>query len=78
VLKILCALGQTTTLQGFPAGGTYAVISGPGTIDGNILMAEDAGMIELLYEKMQSGCIIRDTHVVESFALPVADIAPLH
>jgi len=72
----LCT-GQTTTLQGFPSGGTYAVISGPGAIDGNLLMAEDAGMIELLYEKMQSGCIIRDTHIVESFALPVTDIAPL-
>jgi hypothetical protein len=72
----LC-IGQTTTLQGFPSGGTYAVISGPGAIDSNLLIAEDAGMIALLYEKMQSGCFIRDTHVVESFALPVADIAPI-
>jgi hypothetical protein len=72
----LCT-GQSTTLQGFPAGGTFAVMSGPGIIDGNNLTAEDAGMITLVYEKMQAGCILRDTHVVESFPLPAADIALL-
>ena len=69
----LC-IGQRTTLQGFPAGGNYSVISGPGIIDSNMVIAEDAGMISLLYEKYQSGCFIRDTHIVTSLALPTADI----
>ncbi|HEX5111812.1 MAG TPA: zinc-dependent metalloprotease [Saprospiraceae bacterium] len=69
----LC-IGQHTLLQGFPAGGAYSVISGPGVIDSNMVIAEDAGLISLLYEKSQNGCLIRDTHVVTSFELPAASI----
>ena len=65
----LC-IGQKTLLQGKPAGGNYAVISGPGEIDSNLLIAEDAGLIKVSYEKLFSGCVLRDTHVVTSFALP--------
>ena len=72
----LCT-GQSTLLQGLPTGGTYSVISGPGVIDSVVLTAQDAGLITLLYEKMYAGCAIRDTHIVQSFALPETDIALL-
>ena len=69
----LC-IGQVTTLRGFPPGGTYEVISGPGAIDSNLLTAQDAGVITLLYEKLHQGCAISDTHMVESFTAPLAEI----
>jgi len=69
----LC-IGQITTLRGFPSGGTYEVVSGPGVIDSNLLTAQDAGVITLLYEKLYQGCIVSDSHRVESFTLPVAEI----
>ena len=69
----LC-IGQVTTLQGFPSGGGFSVISGPGFIDSNLLQADGKGAITLLYEKLYSGCYLRDTHVVASFEEPVAEI----
>lgn len=72
----LC-VGQETILQGKPAGGDYTVISGPGEIDSNMLIAEDAGVITLLYERLFSGCVLRDTHVVSSFTLPYPEIVQL-
>ncbi len=65
----LC-IGQTTQLEGLPSGGTYKVISGPGSIDSITLTAEDEGLITLMYEKVYSGCFIRDTHEVRSLAVP--------
>jgi hypothetical protein len=69
----LC-IGQKTLLKGKPAGGNYAVISGPGEIDSNLLTADDAGLIRLSYERLFSGCVLRDTHVVTSFALPDPEV----
>jgi len=69
----LCT-GQSTILQGFPAGGDYSVISGPGVINNNFLTAEGDGLISLLYEKTFLGCVSRDTHVVASYPFPVAGI----
>jgi hypothetical protein len=72
----LCA-GQSTLVQGLPTGGTYSVVSGPGSIDSITFTAQDAGEIILLYEKMYAGCAIRDTHIVQSFPVPETDIALL-
>jgi len=69
----LC-VGQATTFKGFPTGGIYELISGPGVIDSNLLIAEDSGSISLYYEKIYAGCVIRDTQVVESYPLPNVDI----
>jgi hypothetical protein len=69
----LC-IGQSTSLQGFPSGGEFFVISGPGSIDSNLLVADGKGAITLLYEKSYLGCVLRDTHVVASFEEPVAEI----
>jgi hypothetical protein len=72
----LC-IGQSTTLQGFPAGGSYSLISGPGVLEGNSLTAEGDGPLELLYQKTILGCVTMDTHVVISNAIPVVDAEPL-
>jgi|GEM_PF-1346191 len=69
----LC-IGQTTTLQGFPAGGAFTLVSGPGSLDGNLLTAEGNGSLELLYQKTILGCISRDSHVVISNAIPEVDV----
>lgn len=72
----LC-VGQTTELEGFPKGGIFSVVSGPGTLDSNLLIADGEGIIALAYEKLFSGCIVRDSHVVMSFDIPVVGIEPL-
>ncbi|HEY3385947.1 MAG TPA: zinc-dependent metalloprotease [Saprospiraceae bacterium] len=72
----LC-IGQTATLQGFPAGGTFSLLSGPGVLDGNLLTAEGNGSLELLYQKTILGCISRDSHIVISNALQEVDIEPV-
>ena len=72
----LC-IGQTTRLQGLPAGGAYSVISGPGSIDSITLTAEDEGLITLMYEKVYSGCFIRDTHEVRSLPIPAVEAVML-
>ena len=69
----LC-IGQTTTLQGLPAGGTFSLLSGPGILDGNLLTAEGNGSLELLYQKIILGCISMDSHVVVSNALQEVEI----
>jgi len=69
----LC-VGQSTTLQGFPAGGTFSLLSGPGILDSNHLTAEGDGFIELLYQRTILGCITMDSHVVISNAFQEVDI----
>ncbi len=51
----LCA-GATLNLTGSPAGGTFTVNSGPGTITGNDLTANGAGNIQIQYSVTVSGC----------------------
>ncbi|MDQ3017211.1 MAG: zinc-dependent metalloprotease [Bacteroidota bacterium] len=72
----LC-IGQSTTLQGIPAGGVFTLVSGPGILDSNILTATGEGEIELLYEIILLGCLSKDEHVVISNAVPEAGIEML-
>ena len=69
----LC-VGQATTLQGIPSGGTYGLVEGPGDLQGQQLTALEHGMIEVYYERTVVGCVLRDTHVVASLELPVVEI----
>ncbi len=72
----LC-IGQTTVLQGIPAGGVFTLVSGPGILDSNLLTATAAGEIELLYEIVLLGCLSKDEHVIISNATPTAGIEML-
>jgi hypothetical protein len=67
-------VGQTTLLQGIPSGGTYGLVEGPGDVQGQQLTAIEDGMIEVYYERILVGCVLRDTHVVASLELPVVEI----
>jgi hypothetical protein len=64
----LC-VGQATTLQGIPSGGTYGLVEGPGDVQGQQLTALEHGMIEVYYERTVVGCVLRDTHIVASLDL---------
>jgi hypothetical protein len=64
----LC-VGQATTLQGIPSGGTYGLVEGPGDVQGQQLTALEHGMIEVYYERTVVGCVLRDTHVVAALDL---------
>ena len=68
----LCA-GGTRTLTGSPAGGTFTVTSGPGTIAAGVLTATGAGTINLLYSFTDAnGCSATATQAITANALPTA------
>ncbi|UKN03262.1 gliding motility-associated C-terminal domain-containing protein [Paracrocinitomix mangrovi] len=56
--------GATLNLTGTPAGGTWSVTSGPGTIATDVLTATGAGTINLEYAVTQSGCTGTDTQSI--------------
>ena len=70
-------VGESTTLKGVPGGGYYTLMSGPGLIDSNQLIAQDTGIIEVLYKVFAVGCWISDTSVVLSNEIPVVEIEQL-
>lgn len=72
----LC-MGESTTMKGIPSGGYYTIMSGPGLIDINQLIAQDTGIIEVLYEVFVVGCWISDMHVVLSNEPPTVEIEQL-
>jgi|GEM_PF-2664660 len=51
----LC-VDDSIALNAFPAGGTFQLFSGPGTLNVNILKATGTGNILIGYSKTQNGC----------------------
>jgi gliding motility-associated-like protein len=49
--------GATLNLTGTPAGGTFTVTSGPGSIASDVLTATGSGTINIQYAVTVSGCI---------------------
>ena len=48
--------GTSTTLQGTPSGGTYSLISGPGTLVGNVLTFSGVGNVKVSYTVTDPDC----------------------
>lgn len=62
--------GTTRTLTANPSGGVFSVVSGPGTINGNILTATGAGTIIIMYSLVQNGCTGTATQTITSNQTP--------
>lgn len=62
--------GDTRTLTASPAGGAFSIISGPGTINGNILTATGGGTIQINYALTQNGCTGNASQSITSFQTP--------
>jgi gliding motility-associated-like protein len=56
--------GATLNLTGTPAGGTWSVTSGPGTIATDVLSTTGAGIINLEYSVTTLGCTGTDTQSI--------------
>ena len=70
----LC-VNATRTLTGNPAGGTFSVTSGPGTIAAGVLTATGAGTINLSYTFTDgNGCSATATQAITVNPLPTATI----
>ncbi|MBD3637844.1 MAG: gliding motility-associated C-terminal domain-containing protein [Crocinitomicaceae bacterium] len=64
----ICA-GDIVNLTGTPAGGTWTVLSGPGTISNDVLTSTAAGTINIEYSVTQSGCTGTTTQSINVNAL---------
>ncbi|MBN8681232.1 MAG: hypothetical protein J0L99_01200, partial [Chitinophagales bacterium] len=69
-------VNDTRTLTGSPAGGTFSVTSGPGSITAGVLTATGAGTINLLYSYFDpvTSCSSTATQSILVNALPTAGI----
>jgi len=68
-------LNDKKTLTGYPEGGSFAVISGPGIISGNVLTASGKGDVKISYT--YSGvCTGTATQTVHYFDSPVSAPGP--
>lgn len=61
--------GDNLNLTGTPAGGTWSVLSGPGTISTNVLTATGSGTINVEYSVTQAGCTGTTTQNITANAL---------
>lgn len=69
--------GGFTILEGLPSGGTFSILSGVGQVNSDTLLSLDTGLITVLYERLFSGCVLRDTHIVSALTAPEVIIEPL-
>jgi hypothetical protein len=47
---------ETRVLNGFPNGGAFSVLSGPGFLDGAVLTATGSGVIDIQYTVIENEC----------------------
>jgi len=64
--------GDARTLLGFPSGGTFTILSGPGSISGNVLTAVGVGTIAIKYAYSENTCEGVAFQDIISFSLPIA------
>lgn len=70
-------VGQETLLQGFPAGGTYALLSGPGELTDRRIAALGEGTIIAAYARTVLGCILRDTQAITVLLPPDVEVSQI-
>ena len=60
--------GSSVNLTGTPAGGTWSVISGPGSIAADVLTATGTGTINIEYSVTTAGCTGTETQSISAVA----------
>lgn len=54
--SVIC-IGNSIQLTADPAGGTFEILSGAGTLNGDILTSFDTGSIKIVYKAEENHCI---------------------
>lgn len=65
----LC-LNDSIALQAVPTGGTFQLLSGPATLNSNMLKSVGVGNILIAYTITQNGCTSADQKLVNSAEIP--------
>ncbi|HEY3429901.1 MAG TPA: T9SS type A sorting domain-containing protein, partial [Cyclobacteriaceae bacterium] len=67
--ELLCS-GDARILSAIPEGGSFSVLSGPGEITGDTLLANGTGEIQIQYTWNQNGCSANATQVIPAQQSP--------
>jgi hypothetical protein len=67
--------GSSRALTATPTGGTWTVISGPGSISGSTLTATGIGTIVIRYSVTQSGCTATINQTITSLSCPCQNLS---
>lgn len=68
-------INESRNLTGSPAGGTFIITEGPGTVTGNVLSATGTGTINLVYD-YNNVCRNFSTQSIIINSIPVANAGP--